>query len=175
MSIATVRDHYSTIAILLSHLVYHCTLPLSPFANLPTCEIPEILWPETDLRSTPSMQAHSPLCISVYSRWKDAIAIRKWSLSSIGSPNMFIFELSHGKNLSLTTLSCLRCISLKFDAQYFTCWKVWTKVSWLEVLPHWLVILTLAVNLFSRIFTGEGTLGLGYLGCDSTEHRGQRL
>jgi hypothetical protein len=30
----------------------------------------------------------------------------------------------------------------------------------------------LAVTLFSRIFTGEGTLG--YIGCDSTEHRGQK-
>ncbi len=28
-------------------------------------------------------------------------------------------------------------------------------------------------TLFSRIFTGEGTIG--YMGCDSTEHRGQRL
>jgi hypothetical protein len=29
----------------------------------------------------------------------------------------------------------------------------------------------LAVTLFSRIFTGEGTLG--YMGCDSTEQRGK--
>ncbi len=76
MSIAKVRDHYSTIAILLSHLVYHCALPLSPFTNLPTCEIPEILRPEADLRST-SMQAHSPLFISIYSRWQDAIGQKK--------------------------------------------------------------------------------------------------
>ncbi len=31
----------------------------------------------------------------------------------------------------------------------------------------------LAVTLFSRVFTGDGTIG--YMGCDSTEHRGQRI
>ncbi len=31
----------------------------------------------------------------------------------------------------------------------------------------------LAVTLFARIFTGEGTAG--YMGCNFTEHRGQRL
>jgi hypothetical protein len=31
----------------------------------------------------------------------------------------------------------------------------------------------LAFTLFSRIFTGEGTIG--YMGCNSTEHRGRGL
>jgi hypothetical protein len=31
----------------------------------------------------------------------------------------------------------------------------------------------LAVTLFSCVFTGEGSIG--YMGCDSTGHRGQRL
>ncbi len=40
---------------------------------------------------------------------------------------------------------------------------------------HWLHIYTirLAIALFPRIFTGEGTIGC--MGCDSTEQRGQRL
>ncbi len=40
-------------------------------------------------------------------------------------------------------------------------------------LIHSLYTVILAVTLFSRIFTGEGTIG--YMGGDSTEHRGQRL
>ncbi len=38
---------------------------------------------------------------------------------------------------------------------------------------NWLVILRLAVTLFSRIFTGEGTIW--YMGCDSTHNRTKRL
>jgi hypothetical protein len=33
-------------------------------------------------------------------------------------------------------------------------------------------IIRLAVTLFCRIFTGEGTTGIiGYIGCDSKEHK----
>jgi hypothetical protein len=38
---------------------------------------------------------------------------------------------------------------------------------------HWLDTRKLVITLFSRFFTGERTIG--YISCDSTEHRGQRL
>ncbi len=53
-------------------------------------------------------------------------------------------------------------------------WRGW--IGWgvaSSACYHWQVILRLAVTLSSWIFTGEGTIG--FMGCDSTEHRGQRL